>query len=380
MLQIEATTATSRIVLSIVALSLGTMVLLLWTSSKRQPRPILDENGQVMEGSISEKRFVMINGVQQGMFIRGRSIIDNPVLLFLHGGTAMPEYFLDQKYRSGLEEYFTVCWWERRGAGLTYSANPIPPVETLTIEQWISDTIQVTNYLRRRFDKEKIFLMAHSGGTVIGIQAAAQAPELYAAYIGVGQISYQLQSEVLSYDYMLNKYREMGNQSMAQQLEAAGPIAMSSSVPLPAAYMKVRDPAMHNLGVGTTRDMKSVISGIFMASWMCRDYTLREKLALWRGKFFCDKILWDTMIAMDLRKIIREVELPVYFFHGKYDHTVSYSMSKEFLNRLRAPVKGFYTFHNSAHSPLFEEPAKMKQIIQQDILVGVSCLADAMSQ
>lgn len=106
---------------------------------------------------------------------------------------------------------------------------------------------------------QNIFLMAHSGGSVIGIQAAARVPELYAAYIGVGQISHQLQSEVLSYD------RELGNQPMVQQLEAA-PVTMTT-VPLPAPYMRVRDKAMHSLGVGTTRDMRSVISGIFLASF-----------------------------------------------------------------------------------------------------------------
>jgi len=370
MLQINP--ITGRIVLNIVSLSLGTMVILLWRHGSKRPRPILDENGKVLERSISEKRHVLINGVEQGMFIVGRNI-DNPVLLFIHGGTAMPEYFLERKYRSGLEEYFTVCWWERRGAGLSYSSNISP--ETMTLEQWISDTIEVTKYLRNRFGKEKIFLMAHSGGSVIGIQAASQAPELYAAYIGVGQISYQLKSELLSYEYMLQEYRKLGNRQMVQQLEAA-PVAMT--VPLPASYMRVRDKAMHSLGVGTTHEMKSVMSGIFLASWLCWDYTISEKLAIWRGKFFADKFLWDKMIALDLTRIVQEVDLPVYFFHGNYDYTVSYSMAKEFLSELRAPVKGFYTFNESAHSPMFEEPAKMKQIVQKDILKGASRLADGM--
>jgi pimeloyl-ACP methyl ester carboxylesterase len=315
---------------------------------------------------------VLINGVQQGMFIEG-SDTGNPVLLFLHGGTAMPEYFLSRKYPTGLERHFTVCWWERRGAGLSYDPN-IPP-ETMTLEQWISDTIEVTDYLRSRFGKEKIFLMAHYGGSLIGLQAAARAPELYHAYIGVGQMSYQLKSEVMSYEYMLQQYRELGNQQMVRQLESA-PVTMT--IPLPASYMKVRDKAMHGLGVGTTRDMKSVMTGVFLASWLCREYTLGEKLAIWRGKFSSDRILWDRMIAVDLAKVVQEAALPVYFFHGRYDYTVSYAMAKELLQGLQAPVKGFYTFDQSAHSPMFEEPAKMNQILQQDVLAGGNSLADGM--
>jgi pimeloyl-ACP methyl ester carboxylesterase len=340
--------------------------------SPGKPRPFLDENGKALAGSISEKIHVTINGVQQGMFIMGRDI-GNPVLLLLHGGTAMPEYFLTQNYPTGLEQYFTVCWWDRRGAGLSYRAK-IPP-ETMTLEQSILDTIEVTKYLRNRFHKDKIFLMAHSGGSLIGIQAAARAPELYFAYIGVAQMSYQLKSEMLSYEYMLGRYREIGNIKMVRQLEA-GPVSMT--IPLPASYVKVRDKAMHGLGVGTTRNMRSVISGIFLASWLCREYTLGEKIAIWRGKFSSDKILWDKMIATDLTKVVQKLDLPVYFFHGRYDYTVSYPLAKAFLDGLRAPIKGFYTFENSAHSPMFEEPGKIKKIMQQDVLSGRNSLADGM--
>jgi pimeloyl-ACP methyl ester carboxylesterase len=364
-----------RFVLIIVSIPLGVILILLGVLlalSPGRPRPLLDEHGKTLAGSISEKTHVLINGVQQGMFIEGRDI-GNPVLLFLHGGMAMPEYFLTQKYPTGLEEYFTVCWWDRRGAGLSYSAN-IPP-ETMTLEQLISDTIEVTNYLRSRFHKDKIFLMAHSGGSLIGIQAAARAPELYSAYIGVAQMSYQLKSETLSYEYMLRTYREIGNKQMVRQLEA-GPATMT--IPLPASYMKVRDKAMHGLGVGTTREMRSVITGVFLASWLCREYTLGEKLAIWRGKFSADRILWDTMIAVDITSEVPKADLPVYFFHGKYDYTVSYPLAKAYLDELRAPIKGFYTFEQSAHSPMFEEAAKMRQIMQRDILAGANRLADGM--
>jgi pimeloyl-ACP methyl ester carboxylesterase len=338
--------------------------------SPGRPKPFLDEHGNVRAGSVSEKIHVNVNGAQEGMFIKGRDV-GNPVLLFLHGGTAMPEYFLAQNYPTGLEEYFTVCWWDRRGAGLSYSADI--PADTMTVEQSISDTIAVTNYLRTRFHKDKIYLMAHSGGSLIGIQAAAQAPDLYYAYIGEAQISYQLKSEILSYEYMVGKYREVGDLRMVRQLESAPP---TMRVPLPDSYMKLRDKAMHGLGVGTTRDMRSVITGVFLASWLCRDYTLSEKLAMWKGKFAGDKRLWNTIIATDLTKKLQRVDLPVYFFHGRYDYTVSYPGAKAYLKELQAPTKGFYTFEQSAHSPMFEEPARMRQIMQRDVLAGTNSLAD----
>ncbi len=66
------------------------------------------------------------------------------------------------------------------------------------------------------------------------------------------------------------------------------------------------------------------------------------------------------------------------FFHGKYDYTVSYPLARAYLDTLQAPIKGFYTFENSAHSPMFEEPDRMRQILQEDVLVGMNLLADGM--
>jgi len=335
-----------------------------------KPRPFLDENGRPYPRSISEKAFVNINGVQQGMFIKSKDSA-NPVLLYLHGG--MPEYFLTQNYPIRFEEYFTVVWWEQRGSGLSHT--PAISSATMSAEQFISDVFELTEYLRRRFGKEKIYLMAHSGGTFFGIQAAARRPQLYFSYIGVAQISNQLKSEKLAYDYMLKQFKEKGNTSMVRKLEAA-PVSLSKGIP--DAYLSVRDNAMHSLGVGTTRDMKSVFSGIFLQSLKFREYTLAEKINLWRGKAVSGVAsLWNEIITTDLAKNITELSLPVYFFHGKHDYTVSYGEAKSYFDTIGAPKKGFYSFEQSAHSPIFEEPEKTLKVLLKDVLAGTTDLADS---
>jgi pimeloyl-ACP methyl ester carboxylesterase len=245
----------------------------------------------------------------------------------------------------------------------------------MTVEQLISDTLAVTNYLRHRFGQEKIYLMGHSGGTFIGIQAAARAPELYYAYIGVAQMSYQLKSESLAYEYMLQQFQENGNLEMVRKLEAA-PVTMTSGIP--DAYLALRDQAMHSLGIGTTHDMHSVITGMFFPSLTFRGYTLLEKVNMWRGKSQSGvSPFWDEMIATDLTIKVPELEIPAYFFGGIYDYTCSYTLAKVYLEKLQAPMKGFYTFEQSAHSPLFEQPEKMLRILLEDVLAGTNNLADA---
>ena len=318
---------------------------------------------------VTEKVFADINGVRQGMFIQCADPA-RPVLLFLHGG--LPEYFLTDRYPTGLDKEFTMVWWEQRGVGLSYS--PAIPPETMTLEQFIADTLSVTDYLRNRFNQEKIYLMAHSGGTFIGLQAAARAPRAYHAYIGVAQVVDQLRSETLAYDYMLERYRQEGNRGMVRKLEAA-PVTMTAGTN--DRYLAVRDRAMHGLGVGTTRDMNSVLRGVVWPSLLSPHYTIAEKVSLWRGKRAAGvSALWDEMLAADLTERVPELALPAYFFHGICDQTVSYELAKTYAGKLNAPLKGFYTFYQSAHSPLFEEPHKARRIMCDDVLAGTSNLAD----
>jgi len=355
--------------LSIILVCISVFAGFLRVCSPGKAIPFQDEDRKPLLGSISEKVFVDINGMKQGLFIKSKNAA-NPVLLYLHGG--MPDYFLTEKYPTGLENYFTVVWWEQRGSGLSYNANI--PLESMTLVQMISDTKELTNYLRNRFGKEKIYLMGHSGGTFIGIQVAARMPELYHAYIGVAQMSDQLKSERLAYEYMVNQFKVKGNTRMVRKLEA---VQFTMKGGIPDAYYSLRDPAMHSLGIGTTHDMYSVISGIFLPSLKCKEYTLIEKINMWRGKSRSGiSILWTTMLTTDLSNEVPVLKLPVYFFEGIYDYTCSYSEAKSYFVKLKAPIKGFYTFNQSAHSPIFEEPTKVREIILQDVLNGSASLAD----
>jgi pimeloyl-ACP methyl ester carboxylesterase len=342
----------------------------LWIWRPGTPRPFLDESGHVLPGSIAEKIRVEINGIKQGMFIKGKNR-SNPVLLWLHGGPGMPDYFLNEQYPTGLEDLFTIVWWDQRGAGLSY--NPDIPPETMTVEQFIADTIDVADYLRERFDQDKIYLLGHSWGSFIGIQVAARAPERFHAYIGMAQMVHQLKSEKLAYNYMLAEYRNRGDTDMVNDLEKA-PVSMVEGTP--QAYLKVRDKAMHRLGIGTTHDMTSVITGIFLPSWRFPEYSLGEKIGLWRGRAFSRSFgLWEEIIHVDLADVVPKLDLPVYFVHGLFDYTCSFTLAQDYCRELSAPVKGFYRFEHSAHSPIFEEPDLGYEVLKIDVLGSGTGLA-----
>lgn len=356
------------LILSVVLMvSILVIVLFLLIRSPGKMKQFKDENGNILKNSISEKSFVQINGVKMGMFIKSKNR-SNPVLLFVHGGPGMPEYFLTEKYPTGLENYFTIIWWDQRGAGLSYNSKI--KADTMTSKQFVSDTIEVSKYLCKRFNQKKIYLMGHSWGTFIAIQAAAKAPELYNAYIGVAQITNTVKTEEMAYEYMLDYYKERGDEKTVNKLKN---ITVQSN-----KYFSIRDEVMHKAGIGTTRDMKSVIKGIFFPSLLFPEYTFREKINLWIGKNFSFKHtnLWQELNDMDISRMVTKLNIPVYFFSGVYDYTVCYKMAESYFRELSAPIKGFYLFGKSAHSPIFEEPEKVVEIIKKDILNRSNNLAD----
>ncbi len=320
---------------------------------------------------VTQKTHIRVNGVDQGLILQYQDPA-RPVLLFMHGGPGMPEFWLTQRYPTRLDQSFTVAWWDQRGAGLSFG--PAVPPESMRVDQFVADTLTVSQWLQGRFGTDKIYVLAHSWGSFIGLQAAARAPELFHAYVGMGQITHQIESEREAYAYLLEKYRASGDRRMIRRLERA---PIGPRPPLPREYMAQRDSAMHRLGVGTTRDMRSVVTGLFLPSLRFSGYTWSEKVSLWRGKRFSSRSgLWDEMLATDLAAKITELRIPAYFLHGVHDRTVSYRQAKAFAHDLRAPQIGFYSFENSAHSPAFEEPERTLRILQQDVLRGRTDLAD----
>jgi pimeloyl-ACP methyl ester carboxylesterase len=359
------------IVWLILALPIGVLLVLLAWSRPGRPTPYAGPGGRPLAGSLSEKLHVPINGVRQGMILQSRDVT-RPVLLYLHGG--MPDYFLTRRHPTGLDGLFTVCWWEQRGSGLSF--DPTADPRLVSLDQLVSDTLAVTDYLRTRFGQGRIYLMGHSGGTFLGMHAVARSPERFHAYIGVAQMADQRRSEWVAYEHMLQAFRAAGNTRMVRRLEAA-PVTPDD---VPREYLAVRDDAMHRLGGGTMRAIRSVARGIFLESLKCPDYSLVDKVNLWRGKIASGvSSMWTAMLATRLASDIPRVAVPVYFVHGAHDLTCSIDVAREYLASLEAPCKAFYTFEDSAHSPLFEEPDRFCAILSEAVLMGRTTLADGSS-
>jgi pimeloyl-ACP methyl ester carboxylesterase len=169
--------------------------------------------------SIAAIEEISLGGMKQSLILRGKHV-HNPVLLFLHGGPGTPETAWLNHFNANLEGHFTVVAWEMLGGGKSYRPG-IPP-ECMTLEHLIQDTHELTLYLQQRFQQEKIYLVGHSFGALLGTRTVQRFPQDYYAYVGVGQVAFTFESERISYQWALATAKERGNLKAVQELEALG--------------------------------------------------------------------------------------------------------------------------------------------------------------
>src|SRR5437899_5430189 len=166
---------------------------------------------------IQETRFVTLGGIDQWITIRGANRA-NPVLLIVHGGPGDAQSSLRSTYAI-YEKDFTIVQWDQRGAGRTYAKNPNSPPEPERVEQ---DGVELAQYLCNYLDKKKIVLLGHSWGTYLAIGMVQRRPELFAAYVGTGQVGSWHAAVQAQFDFMLAKSRAANDRKKVELMEAIG--------------------------------------------------------------------------------------------------------------------------------------------------------------
>ncbi len=320
--------------LGLFVLVLMILLLVWWVWPARTPK-IHSKNN-----TVSAIDYVKIGGIEQCVLIRGENT-DNPVLLFLHGGPGMPMMYLAHQFQRPLEKHFTVVQWDRRGAGKTYSKN-IPSPESINTEQLIKDAFTLTDTLRKRYKQEKIILAGHSFGSYLGSIMVNQRPELFKAYISIGQVVDHKKSRIIQENFIRKQAIKAKRGDIISVLDS------------------VENPNLENWLFEFGGELKNSTS-FFPLLWTglkAPEYRLKEALNVAKGSSFSSRNMKYNMLAGSIANEIRDYQVPVYFFVGKSDYTTPYELIQEYYEMITAPKKGIVYFENSAHFPFFEEPDK----------------------
>ncbi len=181
--------------------------------------PILDAKGHAIPNSIAVMEKVKLGGAEEWVTIRGKDS-RNPVLLFLAGGPGGSQLVTARRALTGLEDHFVVVNWDQPGAGKSFDA---VDRSKLTPDRYITDAHELVLNLRKRFGKEKVYVLGESWGSALGIMVVQRYPELFQAFIGTGQMVAFLENDRICYDFALRVVQERGDTKQVEKLKKQGP-------------------------------------------------------------------------------------------------------------------------------------------------------------
>ncbi|WP_436530107.1 alpha/beta fold hydrolase [Actinoplanes sp. HUAS TT8] len=289
-------------------------------------------------GGVAELTHVDTGGHRLGLMIRGRDLTE-PVLLFVPGAPGGSETGAMRAHLAGLESHFIVATLDRRGGGASYAA--LDPTSTMTPEQNVADILAVTDYLRSRFRRDRIVLLAHSGGSLLGALAAYRHPEKYSAYVGTGQAVDVEASDQVFYDDILAWARRTGKADVVRTLERQGR-------PPYRGFWPYETFMLHENEAYAQRSAPLEIAG--------SEYTLLEKAHTLNAIMDSWDALYPREQAIDLRRDVTELKVPAYFIQGGNEMRGLSVLFTEWYAGLRAPAKQLVTIPGGGHRAMFEEP------------------------
>lgn len=318
--------------------------------------PIVDADGQEVAGSVAEIVDVPIGGHDQSIMLRGVSA-EAPVLLFLEGGPGGTGIGRIRKSGEALEQDFVVAVWDQRGTGKSYDA--LEPTDTLTLDQMVDDTLEVTRYLLDRFDQEKLYLVGSSWGTTIGTLAVQRQPELFHAWIGTGQMVDQFATDQLMYAESLADAQARGDDAAAADLEALGPPPYDNTLDYPVAIAS--NPKWMQFQHGADYNPASE----YPMSLFVAEYTLAEQLRGMAAIAETYHVLYPQLADTDFRIEVPRLEVPVYLVEGQYEAAGRETLAREWFDLLEAPSKEYIVFENSGHTPPYDEPGRFADLMSR---------------
>ncbi|MFY0256174.1 alpha/beta hydrolase [Chitinophaga sp. 30R24] len=303
---------------------------------------------------IQENYEANIGGVKQWVFARGQNK-DNPVILFVHGGPASPMSPVMWMFQRPIEEYFTVVNYDQRASGKTYLANDTAALsETINIDRYADDAIELTELIKKRYQKKKVILIGHSWGTIVAMKAALKRPDLFYAYVGIGQVINTMDNERLSYEYGVKEATRLNNEAALKELKSIAPYPGDKPVTRERIIIARKWPQYYG-GLSAFRDEPIYY---FDAPLLSPEYNKQEVAAIDQGSLFTLSRILPEFLKVDFKNI-KEFPIPVLMFMGRYDYTTPSAPTDLWLKKVKASYKKGIWFENSAHLIPLEEPGKM---------------------
>jgi pimeloyl-ACP methyl ester carboxylesterase len=313
-------------------------------------------NRIVSTDGIEYEGYVDVNGFKQWICVRGENK-SKPIILFIHGGPGSPESGMGcKRYQGILEDSFVMVHWEQRGAGKSYDSK----IETdrFAIDIFVNDAISLSEFLRKEYNKDKIFLIGHSWGSVIGIEAISKRPDIYHAYIGTGQLVNAVEQERLSRIFVMDYLKTNGKLREYEQLKNIGD----------PPYKNTRDDIFlerkYLTPSGGWTGPNYSLNALILDVLCCPYYSFGDYYRAYKGVMYSLKAsLTDEYWNIALDKSRTTFQIPVFFISGDNDYNTPFSLVEKYYNLITAPKKDFIKFAQCGHLANFENPVEFNNAV-----------------
>ncbi len=311
----------------------------------------ISNKDSTLNTKINEEYFILINGIEQWVTIKGES--SKPIIIFLHGGPGSPLSPYSDKLYKDLEKDFIIVQWDQRGTGKTfgnYAPEELTPEylkeNPLSIDLMTNDGIALSEYLLKHLNKQKIILFGTSWGSALGVKMASKRPELYYAYVGHSQIV----NPTIDIDFYNRIYKMAENNNDKDALDILNTIGKPpynrakkvgqlfrilkkyegmNSTPAPDNWF-VLSPEYDN-----EKDNQNRRDG---DDYSFVNYTGDSKLGV-----------QSMSENINLIKDNLDFQIPIYLIQGNEDILTPKEKTKKYFNKIKAPKKKYYLLPKTAH-------------------------------
>ena len=297
-----------------------------------------------------EEEYVFANGIEHYLLHYPKAP-GTPVLLYLHGGPGSVESLFAYQLDSAWGEMFTHVHWDQRGAGKTLRRNGRRD-RPESMEQMLADLHGVIGHLRRKYQTERVVLLGHSWGSVLGSLYVLRHPETVLAYIGVGQVVGMMVNERTADRETLEMARRAGNEAHVRALEQMGDYPPND----PERLLKLL-PRMRRIQTAYDDGPASGIGLGELLNSMRRSPVFRwSDLLSFTQIMKVNRPLHLQMLSFRLGDFAPRYAAPIHYLLGEADPIAPTSLSRTYFETIEAPVKGFTVIPGAGHNPAHERP------------------------
>ncbi len=303
---------------------------------------------------INEGMYETIGGTQQWIQIRGRDR-NNPVILWLNGGpgfSTIPQTF----FHVPLEKDFTVVMWDQRGEGKSYAFTGPSIAPTMTIERMAADGVELAGFLKQHLGVDRIVIMGHSWGSILGVRMAQMRPDLFSAYIGTGQVVSLREAMELEYPSILGMARNSENEQAVKELEAAGPppYNKANDYIIPIRWANAFD-AVAPSEPGRRNTLAAIWA--YFRLFVLTSKSVREGIA------FSQNLMLEPMLDEVVPALGTDFEIPVFFIQGSEDKLSPTSLVRQYYDSISAPDKKMIVLDEAGHLAILRNRALFRDAI-----------------